>query len=160
MTMRDLQEGLKIISANTELAHFSGRKSQELVHAAEAALGVLFPPTYRAFLIEVGCGDIAGAEFFGIIDDDFENSSVPDAIWLTLDERRVSDLPRNLIIVYDLGEGTYYALDTIKRHKDGECHVVAWVPGIMDNQGLDVVAEDFGELFLNTVKFALQQYEP
>jgi hypothetical protein len=29
---------------------------------------------YRRFLEELGCGDIAGEEFFGIIGDDFVNS--------------------------------------------------------------------------------------
>jgi hypothetical protein len=64
-----------------------------LVLKAESALGLKFPPTYRKFLLEYGCGNIFGMEFYGVVDDNFINSSIPDAIWITLNERKTSNLP-------------------------------------------------------------------
>jgi len=157
--MQDLRQGLNILSGNKELASFSGPKPPELLDSAELALGVALPPTYRAFLTEVGCGDIAGCEFYGVIDDNFENSSIPDAIWLTLEERRASGLPHSLVIVYEFGEGTYVALDTSKADKEGECPVVAWVPDLSDVQDLEVIAKDYGEFFVKTIRSNLDSVE-
>jgi hypothetical protein len=67
---------------------FEGPKPESLVAKAEAALGLVFPPSYRQFLLELGCGDIAGFEVHGIIDEDFGDPRVPDAVALTLDARR------------------------------------------------------------------------
>ena len=43
---------------------FEGAKPESLVARAETALGLTFPPSYRRFLLEMGCGDINGLEIF------------------------------------------------------------------------------------------------
>jgi hypothetical protein len=61
-----------------------------------------------------------------------------------------------VIGVFKLGEGPYLALDTSKVDKEGECPVVAWAPGFTDDQELEVIANDYGEFVLQTLKSALQ----
>jgi hypothetical protein len=51
-----------------------GERPEALVDPAEQTLGLRFPPSYRAFVRELGAGDAGGEEFYGVIDD-FENST-------------------------------------------------------------------------------------
>ena len=90
------------------------------------------------------------------VDDDFDNSSVPDAIWLTLRSRRTAQLPKSLILVSDTGDGGYYAIDRSQIAPDGESPVVEWWPGVSaDAIGqFRVVASDFGAFLLDLVRRA------
>jgi hypothetical protein len=157
MSMTNLEQALQLIQANEDQADFVGPREDRLIQAAEAALGISFPPTYRRFLKERGCGNIAGAEFYGLVNDTFVNSSVPNGIWLTLDERRTSKLPHALILVSETGNGGYYALDTSRRDSQGESPVIVWFPGLSKVGGeVEEVAEDFGTFVLHRLTQALQ----
>ncbi|CAN5232970.1 hypothetical protein BH18ACT4_BH18ACT4_04360 [soil metagenome] len=97
---------------------------------------------------------MGGREFYGAIDDNFVDSSIPDGIWLTLDERERFGFPEHLVIVGETGMGEYYVLDTSQAGANGECPVVVWVAGQSQEGGpLEVVAPDFGSFFWD----ALQQ---
>jgi hypothetical protein len=148
MSMQDYKTALELIESSGE-SDFVGPKSVDLVEAAERALALNFPPTYRRFLLELGCGDVGGEEFYGIIDSNFENSSVPNGIWLTLNERKQSSLMSGLVIIYATGEGNYIALDTNKTTGNGENPVVELSP---ECKIIQQVASDFGQFFLNTVR--------
>jgi antitoxin YobK len=124
LSLEDYREAASLIAAYSDEADFDGERPAELVERAEAALGVRFPPSYRAFVRELGVGHIAGEEFYGITGDEFVDSSIPNGIWLTLREREDSGLPEHLVIVYEDGEGDYYALDTSEGGNDGENAVV------------------------------------
>jgi len=149
--MEDLDEAFEIIEHNGE-SDFDGTKSEYLLGKAEQALGLSFPPTYRAFLSRLGCGDIAGAEFYGVVKDDFVNSGVPDAVWLTLDERKSSQLPKSHILIGSTGDGGYYAIDCSQPSGDGENPVVEWWAR---SQKQSIIASDFGEYFLRSIREAL-----
>jgi hypothetical protein len=150
MSMADLQDALALLREHEDEGDFVGPR-EELVPAAEKALGLGLPPTYRAFVSAFGAGDIAGLEIYGIVDEDFENSSIPDAIWLTLDERETG-MPEGLIPVAQDYDGSYAALDTSQARTDGEAPVVAWFPGQDETERL---AEDFGEFLLQRLREAL-----
>lgn len=149
MSLKDLEDAFDLIDENG--GDFEGEKDEALIVKAEKALGLAFPPSYRKFLSVLGCGEIEGLEFYGLIGDDFENSSVPDAIWLTLDERKSSGLPGHLILVYATGDGTYYALDTSQKGSNGECPVVAYDL----NGGTTHVADDYGAFLLSELQTVL-----
>jgi len=148
MSLRDLQEAVDLIDKNG--GDFEGEKDNALISKAENVLGVTFPPSYRKFLSTLGCGDIGGMEFYGLIGDDFENSGVPDAIWLTLEERK-SGLPENLILVYATGDGAYYAIDTSQVDPRGECAIVSYEADGTVNK----IANDYGEFILSKLKSIL-----
>lgn len=128
---------------------FEGAKPDSLISKAEAILAVKFPPSYRRFLLEMGCGGINGFEIYGVINDNFEKSSVPNGIWLTLNERRNSKLPSAFVLIGDTGDGFYYALDTSSLSENGEAAVVIVSP---DGQQVQSVAGSFGEYFLDRVR--------
>jgi cell wall assembly regulator SMI1 len=128
---------------------FEGAKPEVLVAKAEATLGLTFPPSYRRFLLQMGCGDINGLEVFGLINDNFDKSTVPNGIWLTLNQRRAIGLNRSYVIIGDGGDGTYYALDTQQAVEGGEAPVVRLS---VDGRDSEVVANSFGAFLLEAVK--------
>ena len=148
MGLSDLNVAFKIVERNN--GDFEGPKSDELICKAEAALGLKFPPSYRRFLEVLGCGDVAGMEFYGLINDEFVNSSVPNAIWLTLSERELG-LPRELILVYGAGNGDFYAIDTSSVDEYGENPIVV----IQINGDIKKIFDSFGSFMLSELKTIL-----
>lgn len=141
MTMQELHEAIDII--NSHGGDFEGQKEKSLVQRAELVLGLKFPPTYLKFLEVMGCGDIFGVEIYGIVDDNFQESAVPNGIWLTLNERR-SGLAENLVIVSACGAGGYYAIDTAEIDSIGESPIVL----LETNGALAKKYNDFGSFLL------------
>lgn len=145
MSNESLKKAFDIIT-NAENADFDGKKGESVIEKAEKALEITFPLTYREFLLTLGCGDINGVEFYGVSTDNFETSSIPNGIWLTLDERKTCNLDKKFILLSDSLE-YYYALDTSKM-KDGECPVVDLLP---DGTIASVVAPTFGDFLYKRI---------
>jgi hypothetical protein len=127
---------------------FDGAKQESLIRSAEMALETVFPPSYRHFLMDFGCGAIYGLEIFGLIDANFEKSSVPNGIWLTLNERRSLNIKPSYVIVGDGGDGTYLALDTARLDVNGENPVVRLA---LDGSYSELIAQSFGEYLLSEI---------
>jgi len=130
---------------------FAGPKPESLLASAEAALGFRFPPSYRQFLLELGSGDVAGFEIYGLVDDHFEEARVPDAIALTLEARRAGLDPRYLLIG-TLGDGSHDCHDTGHLDGSGEAPVVQLSSDFEEPVRL---ADSFGAYFLAEVGDAL-----
>ncbi len=103
MSVETYQKAKLIINDNEDLADFIGGQSNELIKMAEEKLDFKFTGLYLDYLQTFGVGNFGAQEIYGIINDDFENSSVPDAIWYTLTERKEINLPNNLLVIYDTG---------------------------------------------------------
>lgn len=156
MSIKDLTEAFKLIQENPNDADFMNGCSDELINKAEQVLDINFPQTYKVFLKKYGAGDIAGQEFYGVIDEDFENSSIPDAIWLTLHDREKYNFPKHLLIISQTSDGYYYVLDCSKMKDEEEGAVYEWNPNISkENDTLVEVAKDYGEFILNLIKSSL-----
>jgi hypothetical protein len=156
MGTTELQKAFQVIE-NQAQSDFHGPQPDALIRHAEDALGVTFPPSYLEFLRRLGAGHVTGCEFYGIIHDDFENSGVPDAIWLTLNRRRTAGAPHALVFVCDTGDGGYYAIDTSRESADGEMPVVLWwVDQPLEN--CEVVASDFGAFLLEQVQWSAEEW--
>jgi SMI1-KNR4 cell-wall len=93
----------------------------------------------------------AGTEIYGVIDDDFENSSIPDAIWHNLTLRR-EGYDEGLFSFYSVGEGTEFCLDTTRAAEDREVPVVAVY---LSGRSTEEVAPDSGTAFLMLLEEAL-----
>jgi len=117
-------EFIELLQTVEGQSFFSGEKSELLVLKAESYLGVAFSRSYREFLKSFGCGDINGLEIYGIVDDDFVNSGVPDAIWCTQNERNTNGLPQHYVVIGSTGDGGLYCLDTSVLSGQDECPVV------------------------------------
>jgi hypothetical protein len=158
MAFSDILKGIDLASQRGCQIDLEGEKSADLVEAAEMVLGVVFPPSYREFLLLFGCGGIAGHEFYGVINSDFVNSGIPDAVWLTMRERVDSNLPARFVIVGAQGDGAYYALDGGRIAQDKERPVIIWWPGVSQEEcanEVETLAPDFGTFFLNKIESTL-----
>jgi antitoxin YobK len=152
MSMADLSTALGIIEENPELASFAGSRPEPLIVAAEQALGLRFPPTYRRFLLEFGAGNFGGTEIYGVIDDKFSPATPPDAVACTLDERRRRGLPDELVVIGDCGGDELWCL--LLRGGSGEAPVVALR---IDAEGslmeeAEELAPDFGAFLVRAVE--------
>ena len=156
MSMHDIYAAFDLIRNNASFVHFAGAQPDDRVTRAQAALGIDFPPTYKEFVGKLGCGGFGSAEFYGVVADDFEHSSVPDAIWLTLKHRKDCGIPDDFVVVGSTGDGGLYAIDTAKKDANRESPVVEWWPGFPEaDDNPRVIAPDFGEFFLEDISQAI-----
>ena len=134
MSAADLDAALRAFAASPATAFFAGPRPEPLLASAERALAGRFPPIYRSFLQRLGAGNFGAFEIYGVISEPFDGP-VPDAVWVTLDERRRGLLPDDMIIIGDSGDGGYYC---IRHGEDGP--VLLLSPGVATEN----VATDFG----------------
>jgi hypothetical protein len=161
MSMQDYEEAKELVTEALKkpgiISTFVGPKPLTLINLAQSYLSVKFPETYRRFLLEYGAGGIGSFEIFGVVKEGFENHDYLhiDVVWLTLKERKEWKLPKFLIPIYDLGDGELFCLD-LRNNEGDEAKVVGFTPGYSTaEQSLDVVAEDFGKLFLDQIQLTL-----
>lgn len=117
-----------LIDSHGDLADFVGPVSEQEVAAAEARLGVRFPPSYRSFLLTYGSGNFDVFEVYGL---GVPPIGIPNAVWYTEEHRsRSPGLPSHYVVVYSVGNGEVLCLATGEAGSDGECPVVNWWPGV------------------------------
>jgi len=157
MSMADLEEAFRIMNSYPDLVDFMGPRPEELVLAAEKAIGYTFPPTFRRFVLELGSGSFGATEIYGVTTDNFVNAAVPNGVWLTLEDRAQGWIPPSYYEIYDTGVGSRYCLDLAKRDDQGECPVLEYYPGLPPEvQPAEPVATSFGTLLLNLVQEELE----
>jgi hypothetical protein len=153
MSVAELDEFLSLVESRPDEAHFTGPRPEQLVVQAEKFLGIKFPSTYRKFTKSLGAGSFAGEEFYGVVDGNFQDSSIPDGIWLTDSARDEWDLPSAMIVVYFDGGASYGVLDTARGE---DPPVEAWVPGgSRPGELLERLGADFGSFLLDLARESL-----
>lgn len=136
--------------------HFGGASS-ELIAMGETKLGVQFPSDYRKFLLEYGALTFGAAEIYGVFTEDFENSGVPDAVWATLDERRVVKMPTNLVMIYNTEMGEILCLNYRELNTNQEPKITSYFPGFAESvQKNEVLYNSFGDFLLDIVEGELE----
>src|SRR5699024_7377536 len=152
MSLETYQKAKQII-LEEDIADFVGGCTDDLIRLAEEKIGLRFAGLYLDYLKTFGAGNFGSQEIYRIIHDDFENSSVPDAIWYTLTERREINLPNNLLIIYDTGSDELFCLDYNQLAENGEPKIVSFVPGAeLESQTYEIIANDFGDFVLDLVE--------
>ena len=138
----------KIVARITEMLRdrsVAGPVSGQAVLQAEDALGVIFPTSYRLFLLNFGSGTIGLYEIFGLSEVDS-----PDGppLWRSVVQETTrsrkagrGSIPNEYVAFTSDGQGCKFYLDTARTDATGECHVIAWGPGV---EGV-VVASSFFE---------------
>jgi hypothetical protein len=155
----DVSEFVRLVRANSEVASVAGGCDPALIAAAEAKLDVTFPPSYAEFLRQLGECDIAGEEFYGVWIREDEPDTFYGAVRTTLNARKSSDMPRELVGFMSDGMGGIYVLDTASAGDDGEAPVLVWVPGGSVPRGiLERVSGSFGEFALFRTRAALAAF--
>lgn len=131
----------------------SGRPaSGDLIMRAESYLRMKFPDDYILFLSEWGTLAIGPFEYYGITGDEFENLSVPNAIWYTERKRIQSSLPHEYIILSDLEGDLFICIDTsspfnyqLVRWDIGTKRKIGTIPGSLFDFILEQGRGFFGE---------------
>ncbi|MFI0848475.1 SMI1/KNR4 family protein [Mesorhizobium sp. IMUNJ 23232] len=147
MSMVDLDEALKIIAENADQAWFAGPRDETLILSAEHVLAGRLPPTYRAFVSSLGAGNFGALEVYGVIDQEFGASTVPNGVWLTLNERRENGLPSEYAIIGSSGDGGWYCVELGDQESPVFLHWAGAAPEPRQH-----IATDFGAFFLNGVR--------
>lgn len=151
--MKSYEEAKKIVKLHNGLDGFVGNISDVNIGKAEEELGVSFPKSYKQFLRDFGAGNFGAEEIYGVLNGDFDNSGIPDAIWFTKKQRREMALASNLVIIYFTGGSDYFCLDVNQMNDEGECPVVACAVGFATmGEKLEIIAENFSDFFLELVK--------
>jgi hypothetical protein len=155
MSMKDFFSAVALIESRPEKAFFAGPRPESLIEAAEKCLGVIFPPTYRQFLLLFGAGSFGSEEFYGVINDDFETGPIPDGIWCTLDERKQIGLAKELVVV---GISSYGELHCIDTNIKPESPVFYYQSHLRPDEQppREIAGEDFGAFFLEQVRTELK----
>lgn len=148
MNISILHQAFSIIEKHKAASDFYGENRDETIREAEKILNISFPNSYRIFLKTYGAGDISGCELYGIIGKFETPSSVPDMVWLTLQERNDGNLPKDCIVIYMDYDGLYYALDCSIVNKYSESPVVK----VYDKNNYEVIFDDYGSFLLHTLK--------
>ena len=128
----------------------AGPASEDSVSEAEARLGLLFPPSYRQFLLSYGAALGEGIEVFGL-DMRLESGEMPqwsDVVEATL-SLRPDCLPGDSIQISHDGMDNGFFLHCSKSDADYEGPVIAWGP---DHDAGVRVAKSFHEWLLASSK--------
>jgi hypothetical protein len=139
-----------MIARNEDLSDFDEGCEDALILLAEQALGVKFSGSYLEFLKDYGVGSFGSTEIFGIIDEDFEHSSVPDGVWYTLTERKHSKLAEHFFVIGESDEGGLVCLDFSELvNNEPKVKMIA-------NGNVEDLAEHFGEYLLDVVNMEME----
>jgi antitoxin YobK len=150
-----LERALRIVRENPGSSTFVGPRADLFVRSAEQALGLCFPPSYRRFTLELGAGNVGATEIFGVVDMDFELSTLPDAVWLTLKAREESDCPADLILI-GASDDELICLQVRADRQEGPVLALSFLNG--DHaEGARVIAADFGTYFLAVAEVSLSR---
>lgn len=157
MSIYNYERAIEIIEQNKSECFFVGQRFKNDIELAEKAVGLKFSGMYKNFLEEYGAGSVGAEEIYGISSLNFENATVPNGIWYTLTERKESNLPLNLLVIYDTGGDELFCLDFNKLNEEDEPAVVVFIPGIdLKYQKYEIIAEDFGDFLLDRVIDAIE----
>ncbi|MBF0658501.1 SMI1/KNR4 family protein [Psychrobacter sp. NG25] len=152
-----LKEAFKIIENNPfDDAYFVGPKSENLILDVEKVLDLILPTDFLTFVKKYGAGSILGNEFYGVIDDNFYDSSIPNFAWLTLQSREEYCLPKKFAVVAESVEGNYIILDCSSYDEETNL-VLEWIPSLpIEMQEMNVVAKSYAQFLFETLQESLQ----
>lgn len=156
MSQQDYIDAVDLLEQNSEISDFVGSIAEETLRKAENKIGITFPPVYREFVLNYGAENFGSEEVYGILKDDFDNSSIPDSVWFTLKQREEIDLLRNLVIIYHTGGEEMFCIDVSQKNEFNESPIVSYSIGVdPEYQKYELIASDFGEFFLQRIKTEL-----
>ena len=141
-------------SSPGDLMDFLGPVPERVVARAEAFLGVRFPDAYRAFVLRYGQGFVGPYEMYGLRPGEDPEEGRRNVVERTLDARRYG-LPRDMVSVYNLGNGEDYVLDL---SKGDDPPMLAWSPSAGgDRSRMDLVEPSFGFFLLEKARRAADE---
>ena len=152
------------LSESESPCEISGPVPEAAIRAAEEALGVKFPPSYRTFLRTFGGIAIPAHlgvvhEFVGVAPPSRDQATEQgDVVRRTLAARAERKLAEHLVVV---GMGAefqeWFCLDVSRPRPNGECPVLLYDP--RDNALDQQFYEDFGQMLQEVMGFVADNLE-
>lgn len=134
----------------------AGPVSESEIVAAEDALGVTFPPSYRTFLLTFG--GIAIPPHLGVVHEFVGVAPSNDVVQRTLLARTERKLANHLVVI---GMGAqfqeWFCLDVSRETSEGEYPVVLF--DAKDNALDQQFYEDFGQMFEEVMGFVAESLD-
>jgi hypothetical protein len=150
MSIDTYNEASQLIKSHSHMCDFYGPCSEHLVQAAELALGLNLPETYRRFVLDYGSGSFGSTTIYGIVKEGFDNPGTPDVVWNTITTRRDVEMPPNYIIIYSVGDGEVFCLSV---ETPEVSPLIAYTPGLpIVLQSKEVISNDFSDFLLRQVQ--------
>ncbi|AYH03392.1 SMI1/KNR4 family protein [Pectobacterium parmentieri] len=140
-----------------ERIRFTGGVGEAEIKEFEALLGVFFPESYKLFLKKYGALSFCGDTYYGITQDGKEANEVPCVYFSTVDAREQGDISSSMIKIKSSGYGPSYSIDTDVTGKIGEPVVVETSLAFKKYGEKTIIADNFGEFFLNQIEEAIEQ---
>ena len=109
----------QLLHEHADVADTGSPHMDEAVTAAEAALGVMFPESFREYLRRWGWLSFGPNEYQGL------SSTTHNVVATTQRVRQLRGLPSSFVVVCDHEGDEYVCLDTAL-FQGGECPVVIW----------------------------------
>lgn len=152
------------LNGNDHRCEIAGPVPESAIAAAEEALGVTFPPSYRTFLATFG--GIAIPAHLGVVHDfvgvapaaPSAGGAADDVVGRTLAARAERKLAEYLVVVGIGAESTeWFCLDMSRQLANGECPILLYDPreNALDQQ----FYEDFGQMLQEVMGFVAENLE-
>lgn len=133
MTSIDLDELIQRSVADGSEIVCSGPVDDEKIRRAETMLGVIFPPSYKRYLLRYGAMEIDGRSFSGLTSRDVGEGG--DVVAFTRNAREEYGLPEQYIAI-DFQDGdAFLCIDTGQKDASGESPLVLISPESGRQQG-------------------------
>ena len=140
----------KRLSLSDVQCRIVGPAAETAISAAEEALGITFPPSYRTFLRTFG--GIAIPEHLGVVHDFIGISTAADVVDRTLRARAERKLADHLVVVgIGAQQREWFCLDLSRETDAGECPVVMY--DARDNALDQQFYDDFGQMLEQVMGF-------
>ncbi|EHR7112523.1 SMI1/KNR4 family protein [Listeria monocytogenes] len=153
MSIEKYNQAKNLIEENDYLVEDFGGASDTIIEKAQVVLNVNFPEDYKTFLADYGALTFGSIEIYGVFKEDFEDSGIPDAVWSTMNERKLVDMPKHLTILLNTGMGELYCLNFAVLNSHNEPKVTSYYPGFPEkSQQNEVLYDSFGEFLLDMIK--------
>ena len=123
---------------------FYGKISEDDIKLVEKSLGIIFPESYKWFILNYGSGGICGVEILGM-----ENKEDSSVIHVTERYRKLG-LENGCIVIEDLGE-FIICIDT----NDGD-KIIRWD---RVNKNKEYRYDDFYEYLIDTFQEAIDNWD-
>ena len=133
---------------------------KSMVPHLEKTLHISLPKSFKYFIKDFGFGGPKSIMISGIRTNNKEEVLSTGIGWKIEKFRTEFDLPHHIILISDIGDGSYYALDLSQMNDKQECPVVVWpVGGYDETPELEIVAPDFGTWFLEQVEEQIRRHK-
>lgn len=151
------------LAATEASVAINGPTTEAAIDAAEEALGCVFPPSYRTFLLTFG--GLSLPQHLGIVHDFVgvgaakgKKEAADDVVQRTLRARAEKRFGGNLIVVgIGSNQQEWFCLDVNRPDAEGEYPVVMF--DAADNERDQQFYDDFGQMFSEVMGFVAETLE-